>query len=680
MRKLLIYLLTVVMLTGCAHAQEATYVRAARGNIRTNPLFVTERDDADIADLLCSHLFDRTASGAVATDESEAAEHGVADVTIEKQSDGSVNYNITLREGLYFSDGEEIDADDVIFAMYVLLDPTYDGGLALSDVSISGLDDYRGTMLPLYELLLSAGRDNENFALWAQETQTSFWEAVDEAGTQLARDVTDYQVSNFLTEDTATLIGSSVEAIQKDSRLQLHFAMEMDGFGSAWTEDATATDFWQAMVNGYDGDPVVAANAEGLGTGLLERMGDAIDSYSRGVSVSDGAASVGGIERTGRYSLTVHAEKYSAGDPETLNIPVVPLHVFGDAGAYDYENGNFGFSKGNLSAVRAARATVSCGKYTVAADEAGACVLEANPSAQDAPDLPRLIVVKVDEDSLMDGLTDASIDCARVSWSEDNAELPAEAGTVLSATPVVSKTYAVIGISAGRVKIGEAGSDGSKALRKALLGLFEAQRASAVQSVYGAWATAIADPVWPGSPLYANRSCEDVTADEALENAIALLQTAGYVWDGEKFTAAPEGGSMTFTISFAEGAEDSVGYIMAERVRAQLEQIGITLTIRLIDPLIWQGNIENGMEQIWIAERSGEYAPDLSALYHSADPAEMNVFGLSDEKADACLAELETATDTAERREICTRLMDIVRDWGVSAGVYCLNDMLITRG
>ena len=412
MKKLLIYLLIVVMLTGCAHAQEATYVCAACGNIKTNPLFVTEKDDADIADLLCSHLFDRTASGAVATDESEVAEHGVADVAIEKLSDGSVNYNITLREGLCFSDSEEIDADDVIFAMYVLLDPTYDGSPALSEVSISGLDDYRGTMLPLYELLLSAGRDNENFALWTQETQVSFWEAVDAAGTQLAEDVTEYQVSNFLTEDTATLIGSCVAEIQKDSQLQLHFAMEMDGFGSAWTENATMTDFWQAMVNGYDGDPVVAANAEGLGTGLLERMGDVIDSYSRGVSVSDGAASVSGIERTGRYSLTVHTEKYSAGDLETLNIPVVPLHVFGDAETYDYENSNFGFTKGNLSAVRAARATVSCGKYTVAADEGGACVLEANPNAQDAADQIRLSVVKVDEDGLMDGLTDASIDCA----------------------------------------------------------------------------------------------------------------------------------------------------------------------------------------------------------------------------------------------------------------------------
>lgn len=682
MKKLLVCFLAFALLLGCAQAQRTTCVRAARGNIKTNPLFVTDRDDADIADLLCAHLFDRTASGAVATQEADIAEHGVADFEIEKQSDGSVNYNITVREGLCFSDGETIDIDDVIFGMYVLLDPTYDGGLTLANSAIAGLSDYRGTMMPLYELLLSADRDNENYTLWTQQTQEAFWSAVDAAGAQLAQDVTNYQLENYLTEDTAAFIGSSVDEIRGDTALQLRFAMEMDGFGSAWFEGATMTDFWQAMIEGYDGDPTVAADAEGLGKGLLERMGDTIDSYNRGVSVSDGTAAVSGIERTGRYSVTVHMENYDANDINALNIPVVPLHVFGDAAAYDYENNSFGFVKGDLSAVRAARATVSCGKYVVAADQAGECILDANPSAQDPADQAQLRVVKTDDDKLMDALANASIDCARVSWSAKNAELLAETGTVLSATPVISKTYAYIGINADRVNVGEAGSDASKALRCALLGLFEAQRTDAVQSVYGAWANPIADPIWPGSALCANRGSETDTPDTALEKAVELLKSAGYELDadGERFVSAPEGGSMTFKMNFAEGAQKSVGYIMAERVQAQLTGIGITLDISLIDPLVWQGDIENGLAQIWITEREGEYEPDLSALYHSADPAEMNIFGISDASADECLASLEAETDPATRRELCAQLMDILRQWGVSAGVYSLNDMIVTRG
>ena len=85
------------------------------------------------------------------------------------------------------------------------------------------------------------------------------------------------------------------------------------------------------------------------------------------------------------------------------------------------------------------------------------------------------------------------------------------------------------------------------------------------------------------------------------------------------------------------------------------------------------------MAEIWIAERSGEYEPDLSALYHSANPTEMNVFGLSDADLDAYLAELEAQTDPAEHTALCTEILDIVREWGVSAGVYCLNDMIVTR-
>ena len=136
------------------------------------------------------------------------------------------------------------------------------------------------------------------------------------------------------------------------------------------------------------------------------------------------------------------------------------------------------------------------------------------------------------------------------------------------------------------MKIGEAGSSASKALRIALLGLFEAQRATAVETVYGTWASTIADPIWPGSPLSSNRATEAATPDAALENAVSLLRYVGYAWDGERFTEAPDGGTLCFTMQLAEGSEDSVAYIMAQAVQAQLEDIGITLTIKFVDPLI----------------------------------------------------------------------------------------------
>ena len=65
---------------------------------------------------------------------------GIADCDIVENSDGTVDYNITLKEGVKFSDGEEMTIDDVIFSYYVLLDPAYDGVSTLYSLPIKGLD------------------------------------------------------------------------------------------------------------------------------------------------------------------------------------------------------------------------------------------------------------------------------------------------------------------------------------------------------------------------------------------------------------------------------------------------------------------------------------------------------------------------------------------------------------
>ena len=68
---------------------------------------------------------------------------GIADCVITENPDGSVYYDITLKEGVKFSDGTEMDIDDVIFSLYVPLDPTYDGIMTLYSLPIEGLAEYR---------------------------------------------------------------------------------------------------------------------------------------------------------------------------------------------------------------------------------------------------------------------------------------------------------------------------------------------------------------------------------------------------------------------------------------------------------------------------------------------------------------------------------------------------------
>ena len=83
--------------------------------------------------------------------------YGIADVTTTENEDGTVYYDFKLREDVKFSDGEVLNVDDVIFSMYVLCDPTYDGSSTLFAQPILGLQEYRSGMETLFNLLVAAG-------------------------------------------------------------------------------------------------------------------------------------------------------------------------------------------------------------------------------------------------------------------------------------------------------------------------------------------------------------------------------------------------------------------------------------------------------------------------------------------------------------------------------------------
>ena len=68
---------------------------------------------------------------------------GIADCVVTENVDGTVYYDFTLREGVRFSDGTLLDIDDVIFSLYVPLDPTYEGDMTLSSLPIQGLAAYQ---------------------------------------------------------------------------------------------------------------------------------------------------------------------------------------------------------------------------------------------------------------------------------------------------------------------------------------------------------------------------------------------------------------------------------------------------------------------------------------------------------------------------------------------------------
>ena len=120
--------------------------------------------------------------------------YGPADCEIVENADGTVDYNFTMRDDIVFSDGEKVTIDDVIFSMYVLCDPTYDGNSTLYAVPIQGMAAYRSGMTTLAKAIAAAGRDNADFTYWTEEQQTKFWDNFDKGLVPFAQGIVDYCV------------------------------------------------------------------------------------------------------------------------------------------------------------------------------------------------------------------------------------------------------------------------------------------------------------------------------------------------------------------------------------------------------------------------------------------------------------------------------------------------------
>ena len=158
--RILLLALTLSLLAGCrkmeqteAPVSDTLVVGTGNFDGKFSPFFYTNANEGAVLDLVHQTLLPTDREGAVITagiagqvrpyNGTDYTYRGIADCAITENEDGTVFYDITLREGVQFSDGEALDADDVIFSLYVALDPAYDGTMTLYSLPILGLTNYR---------------------------------------------------------------------------------------------------------------------------------------------------------------------------------------------------------------------------------------------------------------------------------------------------------------------------------------------------------------------------------------------------------------------------------------------------------------------------------------------------------------------------------------------------------
>lgn len=592
---------------------------------------------------------------------------GAADISSDYNEETDITrYKVTLRDDITFQDGEKLDADDLIFTLYVLLDPDYQGSIPLKDAGIKGALNYRM---------------DSDMAEEITEDEISAIMESDELGERIYSEIILPEIENEF-ETVKTLYGDSsyavyTEAYENPKDLMAHFYSIDSEYDSTGKDEKTVlTDIAKMYGSNYRLlGSMVSGNEDYYNNAV---HGCAIKYITEEKGGSFSVSSVSGITKTGPYSVTIDVKGKGSGFYDILkDVVIAPLHYYGNEKEYDCYNGNFGFKKGTASAVIAekADAPLGAGAYSFEKSEGGIVYLNAfSKYYKGAPKTEKIQIVTVAPGTETATVTEGTAD---IVYPESSA---ATSDEILAANKSLEKLnaffssengYGYIGINAKTVNIGgEAASEESIYLRKALATVIAYYKDGSVNDYFGRdtlttdypIADGIKIPQTPGvseegetipyiKPYFLNDKNEviiDSTATES-ERLSALkavctdyLEKAGYTLENGRVTVAPEGGKRSFSIYILGNGEGNHPlYAAVKNASDLLSEIGIILEIKdTADPsLIWD-EISKGSHELW----AGSWNDGLDVIY-----AEKNYYGIDRTIIAEKLATAEEITNKGEK-------------------------------
>ena len=633
---------------------------------------------------------------------------GPADIEVTENKDGSVDYDITLRDDITFSDGEKLTIDDYIFSIYVKCDPTYDGNATISSMPIEGMEEYRGGMDTLNNLIAAAGPDNTNFDLWTKEDQDAYWKAANDAAKALAQDIVDYCGENGLNDEGDVAASAA-------------------NWGYELKKDATVDDFADEIMKAYENNVAKAIGTEKANKGIEDLFPTYAD-YQKGVETAKSAASIKGVQRTGDYGLRIHATQVDANLIYQLQMEIAPMHYYGDADQYDYDNNKFGFPKGDLSLIRAKTTEpMGAGPYKFMKFKNGVISYEANESYfKGAPKIKYLNFREMQDVDKLNGVVTGTIDVTDPSYSKDAAQAIADTnggeitGDVITTSTVDNLGYGYIGINAHNVCVAhEPSSDASKNLRKALATILAVYRDVAIDSYYGEAAEVINYPIsntsWAaphatdpdyrvafsvdvdGKDIYTSDMDSDARYAAAKQAALGFFEAAGYTVKDGKVTAAPEGAKLEYEVMIpADGSGDHPSFMILTEAKNAFEEIGIKLIVNDLSNSsdLWT-KLDALQGEIWCAAWGATLDPDMTQVYFSdvenkdASGTKHNPDGgpaqggsnydycIADAELDDLITEARASTDQEYRKQLYKACLDIIIDWACEIPIYQRQNAII---
>ena len=444
--------------------------------------------------------------------------------------------------------------------------------------------------------------------------------------------------------------------------------------------------------------------AESAGSALSDLIPEDVYAYAtEGVETGDAAANISGIQKLDDKTVRVVLTEVSAPALQTMDIQIAPLHYYGDESQYDYDNNQFGFTKGDLSAIREkTTAPLGAGPYVFKSYENKTVYLEANESYyKGAPATKELQFKETAEADKLPGVVQGTVDISDPSISKEvMAQICSEnsngeaSGDVLTTALYDNNGYGYIGINSQNVKVGDdPSSEQSKDLRKAIATVISVYRDMVIDSYYGDAASVINYPIsntsWAapqksdadyevafskdvdGNPIYTDGMSDDEKYAAALDAALGFFEAAGYTVTDGKLTAAPAGAKLSYEVMIGgSGKGDHPSFGILTAASEALKSIGFDLTINdLADGTIMWDALNSETAEMWCAAWQATLDPDMFQIYHS-EGGSANYYAIYSDELDELVMEGRTNTDQAYRKAVYKEALDFIVDYAVEIPVY----------
>ena len=637
--------------------------------------------------------------------------NGLSNITTnyEKETD-ITTYDIKIRDDVKFSDGKPLTADDIIFTLYVLSDPAYDGGENFGSKPVIGMKNYRAN---------STAADS----ITKEEVQA----VIDAMPKELSEKIKETIIIPTLTSEldwAASLYGNEAYATYTEK-----YPETKDLFAFFYSNDETydstkATDEKQVLkdlIEMYGTDYKALGKAFAQDESNFDEDVNALaETYVVEQKRKEGEGkevpNIEGIKKISDTEVQVQTNGYDATVIYNFNVECAPMHYYGDESLYDYDNNKFGFNRGDLSGVKEKTTTpMGAGPYKFVKYENKVIYYEANENYYlGAPKVKYLQYKESSDADKVTGILQGTIDISdpagsksvfnQIKGENSNGEL---SGDKVYVSTVDNLGYGYIGINANTVNVaGDPGSDASKNLRKALATILSVYRDVAIDSYYGDAASVIQYPIsntsWAapkktdsdykiayskdveGNEIFTDSMSADDKYVAAKKAALGYLEAAGYTVADGKATKAPEGAALEYEILIgADGTGDHPSFAVLTDSKAALEEIGITLDINdFADSSQLWTTLDAGTQNLWCAAWRADLDPDMYQIYHSNNilskgGSDDNHYALDDKELDQLILAARTSDDQTYRKAIYKQCLDIILDWSVEVPIYQRQNCII---